>query len=89
MGVVDARSFRGTRSVPGSRLRGVAWLLVVVLLLPAVGAYLALGVLTAIGQRRRRGGALLAAGAIVFFPVYWVAWYVRDSGPSAHRLARP
>lgn len=62
------------------------WLLAALLILLVVGAYLALGVLTAIGQRRRRGGAFLAAGAIVFFPVYWVAWYVRDVRPFAYRI---
>lgn len=57
----------------------MTWLLVAILVLLVMGTHLGLGVLTAIGQRRHRGGtALLTAGAIVFFPIYWVAWYVQD-----------
>ncbi|MBM4599195.1 hypothetical protein GS440_12840 [Rhodococcus hoagii] len=57
------------------------WLLVVTLLLVTVGAYLGIGVLTAIGQRRRGGSGILATGAIVLFPVYWITWYLRDTKP--------
>lgn len=62
-------------------VEGVNWLLVVTLLLVTVGAYLGIGVLTAIGQRRRRGSGILATGAIVLFPVYWITWYLRDTKP--------
>ncbi|WP_420880802.1 hypothetical protein [Rhodococcus sp. (in: high G+C Gram-positive bacteria)] len=59
------------------------WFLAVTLLLLAVGACLTIGVLTAIGQRRRGGAGILAAGAIVLFPAYWIIWYVRDTKPFA------
>ncbi|BDE59621.1 hypothetical protein REA19_26370 [Prescottella equi] len=62
-------------------VEGVNWLLVVTLLLVTVGAYLGIGVLTAIGQRRRGGSGVLAAGAIVLFPAYWITWYLRDTKP--------
>ncbi|BCN54355.1 hypothetical protein RE9425_27450 [Prescottella equi] len=62
-------------------VEGVNWLLVVTLLLVTVGAYLGIGVLTAIGQRRRGGSGILATGAIVLFPVYWITWYLRDTKP--------
>lgn len=62
-------------------VEGVNWLLVVALLLVTVGAYLGIGVLTAIGQRRRGGSCILATGAIVLFPAYWITWYLRDTKP--------
>lgn len=62
-------------------VEGVNWLLVVTLLLVTVGAYLGIGVLTAIGQRRRGGSGALAAGSIVLFPAYWITWYLRDTKP--------
>ncbi|MCL2534571.1 MAG: hypothetical protein FWE39_10415, partial [Nocardiaceae bacterium] len=57
----------------------MSWILVSLVLLSVVGGYLAFGALTAAGQRRRGGGLLLTCGAIPFFPVYWVGWYVRDT----------
>ncbi|WJJ14475.1 hypothetical protein P9990_25100 (plasmid) [Prescottella equi] len=57
------------------------WPLAVALLVLTVGAYLAIGVLTAIGQRRRGGSGILATGAIVLFPTYWIIWYLRDTKP--------
>jgi hypothetical protein len=64
---------------------GVSWILASVLLLLVVGACLGLGVLTAIGQRRRGGGLLAVSGAVPLFPLYWVVWYVRDTWPSTQR----
>lgn len=55
------------------------WLWVVLLLPLAAGIYLAFGVLTAMGQRRRGGSAPVVAAAVLFFPIYWVAWHMRDN----------
>ncbi|MFM1731251.1 hypothetical protein ABI214_00510 [Prescottella soli] len=63
------------------------WFLVSLLLLLTVGGYLALGVLTAIGQRRRSAGLLVVSGAVLLFPVYWVVWYVHDTWPPTRRSA--
>ncbi|MDN4161968.1 hypothetical protein [Nocardioides abyssi] len=52
--------------------------------LVAGAVVLALAGLTAVGERRRGHGAGVALVAGVFFPVTWVAWYVRDEvGPRA------
>lgn len=64
---------------------GVSWFLASALLLLVAGACLGLGVLTAIGQRRRGGGLLAVSGAVPLFPLYWVAWYVHDTWPSTER----
>lgn len=34
--------------------------------------------LTALGERRRGGGWLVAVAAGFFFPVAWTVWYVHD-----------
>jgi hypothetical protein len=41
----------------------------------------ALGVLTALGARRRGAGLPLAALAGSAFPVTWTVWYLRDQRP--------
>lgn len=58
------------------------------LVLSVAGGYLGFGALTGVGQRRRGGGALVTFGAVLFFPIYWVGWYVRDTWPSTPRLTR-
>ncbi|WP_296604185.1 hypothetical protein [Nocardioides sp.] len=50
----------------------------IAVLLAVAAVVIALIALTAVGQRRRGGGLAVAAIAGVFFPVAWVAWYVRD-----------
>ena len=52
--------------------------LVVAVAVVAITAVLALVGLTAIGERRRGHGLLVALTAGLFFPLTWVAWYVRD-----------
>ncbi|HXH80722.1 hypothetical protein [Nocardioides sp.] len=44
-------------------------------------AVLALAALTATGERRRGHGLGVALVAGIFFPITWVAWYVRDERP--------
>lgn len=63
------------------------WLQVVIAGLVVVGSYVGLGVLTALGQRRRGGGVLAVATAILFFPVHWVAWYAGDARPFFGRVS--
>jgi multisubunit Na+/H+ antiporter MnhB subunit len=48
---------------------------------------LALGCLTAAGERRRGSGTALAVVAGLCFPVTWVRWYVVDEyyDPAARR----
>jgi hypothetical protein len=41
----------------------------------------ALGVLTALGARRRGAGLPLVALAGSAFPVTWTVWYLRDQRP--------
>lgn len=38
----------------------------------------ALGSLTAVGQRRRGGRLAVVVIAGLFFPVAWIGWYARD-----------
>ena len=46
------------------------------------GAVMApLMVLTAVGERSRGSGPLIALVAAVFFPITWAVWYVRDEHP--------
>lgn len=52
--------------------------------LTAGAVVLALAGLTAAGERRRGHGPGVALVAGLFFPVTWVAWYLRDEvGPRA------
>jgi hypothetical protein len=44
----------------------------------------ALAWLTALGERRRGQSWPVAVVAGVFFPVTWVAWYLRDDLPGRH-----
>ena len=41
----------------------------------------ALMALTAVGERGRGRGPLVALVAGVFFPITWAVWYVRDEHP--------
>jgi hypothetical protein len=50
-----------------------------------VAGLLVLAALTALGSRRRGGRWPLAVVSGAFFPVTWVAWYVRDGGHSQRR----
>lgn len=50
----------------------------VVTLVVALAAVVALGVVTAIGQRRRGSRPAVVVLAGVFFPVAWIGWYVHD-----------
>jgi hypothetical protein len=45
--------------------------------------WLALGILTAAGARRRGYRWHLALLSGLLFPVIWVAWYLADSRPNA------
>ena len=56
----------------------------VLTLVPAVLS-LGIAVLTAVGSRRRGSSVPVAALSGVFFPIVWVAWYVRDVRPYARR----
>ncbi len=47
--------------------------------LVAAALVVALGALTALGQRRRGGGLALAVLAGLFFPVAWITWYAHDT----------
>ncbi len=87
IGAEQSQSLPRVAERRSSTLWGVLWLLVSLFLLLTVGGYLTLGVLTAIGQRRRDAGLLAASGAVLFFPVYWVVWYVHDTWPSTTRQA--
>jgi hypothetical protein len=49
---------------------------------------LAAPVMTCVGARRRGRGVPAALLAGIFFPVTWVAWYVRDEHPYAGRGPR-
>jgi hypothetical protein len=54
--------------------------------LAAGAVVLALAGLTAVGERRRGHGTGVAVVAGLFFPVTWVAWYLRDEvRPGADR----
>ena len=57
--------------------------LVLVLAVPAL-LVLVLGVLTGVGSRHRGARWSLAMVSGLFFPVTWVAWYVRDQRPFTH-----
>lgn len=61
-----------------------AMALVLLLTAPAL-AVLVLGVLTGLGSRHRRARWSLAVISGLFFPVTWVAWYVRDQRLFSHR----
>ncbi|NKS63483.1 hypothetical protein GS493_13455 [Rhodococcus hoagii] len=58
------------------------WLQVILAGLLVVGSYVGLGVLTAMGQRRRGGGVLAVATAVLFFPVHWARGTRVTRGPS-------
>jgi hypothetical protein len=58
--------------------------MVAVVVLLSVG-WPSLAVLTALGARERGAAMPVAVVAGLFFPVSWVAWYVRDEYP--HRRA--
>ena len=51
----------------------------VVAVLVAAALVVALGALTALGQRRRGGGLAWAVLAGLFFPVAWITWYAHDT----------
>ncbi|GAA4810402.1 hypothetical protein GCM10025786_13420 [Nocardioides caeni] len=53
----------------------------IVMAVAAIGGVVALAVLTGLGARCRGTSVVLAGVAAVFFPVTWVAWYVRDEVP--------
>ena len=48
----------------------IGWLL--------LGAMVALGLLTSLGERRRGARAVVVPLAGLLFPVTWVVWYARD-----------
>jgi hypothetical protein len=45
-----------------------------------------LGVLTALGSRRRGAGWAITGLSGLFFPVTWVAWYVRDGAATQRHV---
>ncbi|GAA4718799.1 hypothetical protein [Nocardioides conyzicola] len=51
----------------------------VVLLVVVLAGLVAFAALTALGERRRGGSPAVALVAGVFFPLTWMAWYVRDA----------
>lgn len=42
---------------------------------------LSLALLTALGERRRGAGGVVVTLAGLFFPVAWLAWYLKDERP--------
>ena len=48
------------------------------MLLLMAAIVVALGSLTAMGERRRGGRAVVVVLAGVFFPLAWIGWYARD-----------
>jgi hypothetical protein len=59
---------------------------VVAVVLVIVAGLLALMALTAQGASRRGSAVMPSLLAGLFFPVTWVAWYVRDEHP--YRMTR-
>ena len=60
-----------------------------VLFAPVAAVWLALGILTALGERERGGGVPVAVLAGLAFPLTWIIWYVLDEHPrdrAAHHL---
>jgi L-serine deaminase len=54
---------------------------VAAVLLICVAVLVAMMALTAVGERGRGHGLLVALVAGAFFPITWAVWYVRDEHP--------